>query len=264
MTSIDTVITSYNRKDQVSGAIDSALKAQEVWQGNVIVVDDASTDDSVAFLQEKYGDSITLIIHDENKGVTAAKNAGVVAASGDWAICLDSDDHYVESAMEEAKQKLSAHTDAPVVFFRCRDQAGNFVGSQFAAEQNIDLKRFLKYTSHGEALTAFNKAIVKHPPYEEDLRGYEGLGIARIIEDKGSAVLSTTVLRVYDCSGDDRLSSGKIVIKRALSLAKGHCRLLSRYYKHMEIMQTIRMIMKIIIYGAVGIVIEAKNRVMPQ
>ena len=72
---IDVVITTFNRKEVVVNAIDSALSASV---DNVIVVDDASTDGTQEFLAKRYRANKKVQIHriTKNIGVTGAKNIG--------------------------------------------------------------------------------------------------------------------------------------------------------------------------------------------
>jgi glycosyltransferase involved in cell wall biosynthesis len=89
-TGFSVVITCYNHAKYIRDAVDSAL-AQSYAPSQVIVVDDASTDTSVEVLR-RYGDSITLIAHAENQGISRARNAGTAPADGDYIVYLDGDD----------------------------------------------------------------------------------------------------------------------------------------------------------------------------
>lgn len=88
--SVTTVIPSYNYGKFVAEAVESAL-AQD-WDGphEVIVVDDGSKDDTRQRL-EPYFDRIKYIFQ-ENKGLSAARNTGIRAATGKWIAFLDADD----------------------------------------------------------------------------------------------------------------------------------------------------------------------------
>lgn len=83
------VIPAYNRAHLIGETIDSAL-AQGTPFSEIIVVDDGSTDDTLAVL-EKYAGRITVIATD-NRGVQAARNTGIRAAKSDYVTLCDSDD----------------------------------------------------------------------------------------------------------------------------------------------------------------------------
>jgi glycosyltransferase involved in cell wall biosynthesis len=70
--------------------VGSAL-AQSHANKEIIVIDDASTDDSPAIL-EKFGNSIQLIKLEENVGACRARNVGIAVAKGDFLVFLDGDD----------------------------------------------------------------------------------------------------------------------------------------------------------------------------
>lgn len=86
------VITSYNYRDFVSQAVDSAL-AQTRPPLEVLVVDDGSTDGSGELVEQRYGsDPRVRLIRRENGGQLAAFATGVREARGDVVAFLDADD----------------------------------------------------------------------------------------------------------------------------------------------------------------------------
>ncbi len=86
--SISVVLPTYNRAHVLSRALDSAL-AQTRAPLEVIVVDDGSTDNTKELLQA-YPD--IRVLHQENRGVSAARNYGIKEAKGEWIALIDSDD----------------------------------------------------------------------------------------------------------------------------------------------------------------------------
>jgi glycosyltransferase involved in cell wall biosynthesis len=223
---ITTVITTYNRRHCVAHSVRSALA--EIPGGETIVVDDASSDDTPAFLQSTFAGEIAhgrvrVVILPKNLGVTGAKNAGYEAATGGWVVFLDSDDALIPHAGDALQAQLAEAEMYPVVFFRCRDQRGRFVGEREGEEIVLDLKTYLAKTSYGEALTAVNKTLVgAFSPYPAELRGYEGLGCARMIRRFGPGLLSAVTARTYDTRGSDRLSATRGWMKRVSLVACGH------------------------------------------
>lgn len=83
------VIPTYNREKTIQRAVDSVL-AQTYQPIEVIVVDDGSTDGSLALLQG-YGGRIR-VLSQKNQGPGAARNTGIRAATGEVVGFLDSDD----------------------------------------------------------------------------------------------------------------------------------------------------------------------------
>lgn len=84
---LSVVVTNHNYGQYVGQAIDSA-KANNA---EVIVVDDASTDNSLEVIRAHTPDKI--ISKRDNEGVASARNSGIDAATGDLIVCLDADDY---------------------------------------------------------------------------------------------------------------------------------------------------------------------------
>lgn len=249
---ITTVITTYNRSYCVSNSINSAILAFPGCQ--IILVDDASTDDTLNNVKASFYDQIQsgqlrLISLDHNVGVAEAKNIGYEAAHSDWVFFLDSDDTFIAGVEETVQDELIRSSNCPIVFFRCVDQNGQHVGANHHKSQFLDLRTYLRCGSQGEALTAINKKLIFGSlPYQGDLRGYEGLGCCRIIKQYGSAHLSSLVLRVYYRGREDALSSFSNMLNRSNLLAKGHRLIIKEFSKDMSLNQRIYYKIKALIY----------------
>ena len=251
-----TVITSFNRRHCIERAIDSALR--ELPDHEIIIVDDASSDGTLHFIKERYANEISqgaLILHclHKNTGVSGAKNIGYECSKSEWVIFLDSDDYYTNDAGKRIDEELKQSVDCPVVFFRCITHTGEFVGLHKDKSLMLDLKTYLQHASYGEALTAVNKKLVKStPPYIQSLRGYEGIGCARLICKFGSARLSKTVARVYVTTGEDRLSVNSGFFLRMPLLAKGHFLLIREFACYLSIQKIFILLAKGVIYFVLG------------
>lgn len=90
MPGISVVIPNFNRCGLVNETLRNVL-AQTLLPFEVIVVDDGSTDGSVASLRAEFGDRIRLI-EQLNQGPGAARNAGLEVATGEFIWLMDSDD----------------------------------------------------------------------------------------------------------------------------------------------------------------------------
>lgn len=91
MPKFSAIIPTYNRASFVCRAVESIL-AQTFTDFELIVVDDGSTDATEQIL-EPYKDRI-IYIRQNNSGVSAARNRGIDAATGEWLAFLDSDDEW--------------------------------------------------------------------------------------------------------------------------------------------------------------------------
>lgn len=115
---VSIVIPVHNYGMYLQEAIDSALVQR--YDGNgceVIVVDDASTDQSVT-IAKRYGDQITLLRNQTNLGVAETRNRGVRQAHGEYIVCLDADDRllptFVESHVAAFRDREDAIAYAPI------------------------------------------------------------------------------------------------------------------------------------------------------
>jgi GT2 family glycosyltransferase len=89
---VSVIIPTYNRAYCLSRALDSIL-AQTYANFEVIVIDDGSTDGTGDLVARSYGHDYRIkYFHQQNRGVTAARNHGFARARGDYIALLDSDD----------------------------------------------------------------------------------------------------------------------------------------------------------------------------
>jgi glycosyltransferase involved in cell wall biosynthesis len=89
---VSVIIPAFNRANLIARTIDSVL-GQTYPACHVILVDDGSTDGTDAVVAARYaGNPRVRVLREENRGVSAARNAGLAAATGDYVAFLDSDD----------------------------------------------------------------------------------------------------------------------------------------------------------------------------
>ena len=95
---VSVVIVNYNYGRYLGDCIDSVL-AQTYPSVEIIVVDDGSTDESLMVLKA-YHDRVR-IVHQQNHGVSHARNAGIWTSEGQWVAFLDSDDLWMPEKLQE-------------------------------------------------------------------------------------------------------------------------------------------------------------------
>ena len=108
---VSVILPTYNRGWIVTQAIESVLD-QAYGNLELIVVDDGSTDDTPRLLSA-YGDRIRAI-RQANRGVSAARNAGIRAAAGDLIALLDSDDTWLPEKTTAQVDFFKAHPESLV------------------------------------------------------------------------------------------------------------------------------------------------------
>ena len=109
------VITTYNRLEFLKRAIASALN--QTVPCEVVVVDDASTDDTEAYVRS-LGNPVIYHRNATNLNHAGSVNAGVEVSTGDWIKFLDDDDYLAEDCVEKMGQAIAQHPQA--VLCSCR------------------------------------------------------------------------------------------------------------------------------------------------
>jgi glycosyltransferase involved in cell wall biosynthesis len=106
---VSIIIPTYNRGWVLKEAVDSVL-TQDFRDFELIIVDDGSTDDTPKLL-DGYSQKAT-IIRQKNAGVSAARNRGVVSATGQFNAFLDSDDLWLPQKLSRQVAFFESHPDA--------------------------------------------------------------------------------------------------------------------------------------------------------
>ncbi|CAN7196606.1 glycosyltransferase [Microbacterium foliorum] len=114
---VSIVVPVFNDADVISSALDSCVR-QTLTAIEIIVVDDASTDDTAAIVERHIASDprIRLIRQEQNASAYQARRAGILAAKAEHLLFLDGDDELAEAAAEAALAKATA-TGADLVQF---------------------------------------------------------------------------------------------------------------------------------------------------
>ena len=113
---LSVIIPLYNVEAYVSKAADSI--ASQAFDGlEVIVVDDGSTDNSLEVCMNHLRGVDVIVISQENKGLSGARNAGILTATGDYIMFLDSDDFLLPNSLNKIVSILESK-QPDVVFGR--------------------------------------------------------------------------------------------------------------------------------------------------
>jgi GT2 family glycosyltransferase len=107
--SIDVVVPCYNYGRFLQSCVNSVL-AQPGCEVRILIIDDASTDDSVAIARSLAArdDRIRLLTHEENRGHIATYNEGIELLSADYMLLLSSDDMLAPGAFARAIALMEA------------------------------------------------------------------------------------------------------------------------------------------------------------
>lgn len=92
-----------------------SLLGQSFDDWELIAVDDGSTDDTLEWLQAQRDPRIR-VLSQPNRGVSAARNAGLAVAKGEFLAFLDADDNWTSEFLREMTQALSIHSEAGLAY----------------------------------------------------------------------------------------------------------------------------------------------------
>lgn len=112
---VSAVIPTYNRAADVRVAVASAVAQRYPAERlEIIVVDDGGTDDTEAVLAREFGDRVRYL-RKPNGGVSAARNFGMAASSGELIALLDDDDEWRPDKIARQVEVLTARPDIGMV-----------------------------------------------------------------------------------------------------------------------------------------------------
>jgi glycosyltransferase involved in cell wall biosynthesis len=160
---VTVVIPCFNYAQYLAEAVDSAL-GQRYPRIEVVVVDDGSTDDTLAVL-EAYGESIRVLTQ-ERGGPARARNRGAAVARGEFIVFLDADDVLEDAFVERCLTPLQS--DSTLAFTYCQTR---FFGasSGVSAWPEYDLER-LKLSNFINVSALIRADVVRRLPFDPRLR----------------------------------------------------------------------------------------------
>jgi len=127
---ISVIIPVYNGEHYLGEAIASVL-AQTVQPAEVIVVDDGSTDASLAVAM-RFAPTVRIITQ-ANQGASAARNRGIALSSGEFLAFLDADDLWVADKLQQQMLALANKPKIAMVF----GQVEQFYSSEVAEQARL-------------------------------------------------------------------------------------------------------------------------------
>lgn len=210
---ISIIVPVYAAERYLPSALDSLL-AQTHTDIEVICVDDGSPDDCPAIL-DRYAerDERICVMHQDNQGVSAARNAGIACARGDILMFVDADDALVPEACERVAAIFDArHPDILTFGMRCDppDAAPASLRRELSPADKVyeGFHADLLFKEHARPY-ACRSAVARSFVQREGIRFEPGLGLA---EDQvfyfaaypfaARTVLSSERLYVYRMNDD--------------------------------------------------------------
>lgn len=166
---------------QVAPYIEDCLKSV-MWQSytgrmECLLIDDCGTDDSIAIAERMIGAyegpiRFEIFHHEQNRGLSAARNTGLEHATGEYVYFLDSDDEITDNCIELLMNKAEENSAIELVQGGTKGKKSGKVSRAMVSSNDEVRKCF--FQSESLAVTAWNKLIRRSFLIEHDLRFREG------------------------------------------------------------------------------------------
>ena len=170
---VSAIVTCYNSAATVVRAIES-IRAQTMADLEIIVVDDASTDNTIDLVAAVRDPRIRIIRNPQNRGIGGAKNVGVTAARGRYIAFLDSDDTWIADKLATQRDALNRASGVSLCFsgfWVHRIDSGKTVVRRPGRHQTWLKSILLGETfSLGSTLFATRECFDAVGPFDESLR----------------------------------------------------------------------------------------------
>lgn len=223
---VSVIILNYNGKNFLNECLKSVLNSKYA-NLEVILVDNASVDDSIELAKEKFGNNqlLTIVQNDTNLGFAAGNNAGIKHGKGEYIVFLNNDtivesNWLIElvSVMETdakigaAQSKLLSLADK-----RSIDSAGDFVDyyglsirkGSWGEEDRGQCDRIEEiFSARGAALIVRSKILADIGAFDADFfLSYEDIDLCWRIRLNGNKIVFVPKSRVYHIGGATTISS---------------------------------------------------------
>ena len=121
---LSVVIVNYQTFEMTKNTINSILEHSYPFSYEIIVVDNASSDDSLSRLQEYFKDKVKFIASSENNGFAAGNNQALMQVNSDYVLLLNSDTIVWENTLENIYAYMENHEDVGACGCRVRLEDG--------------------------------------------------------------------------------------------------------------------------------------------
>jgi len=213
-----TIVTPvFNRSDCIEKCIESVIHQNyedvEHW-----IVDDGSTD-STYDIVKKYAAKFPTIRHyrfDKNKGVNAARNHAIKNSSKDFIIFLDSDDYFIENALNTIKNVIITHPEYRHFLFAQDDRMNYYNQNHILKNEQAEIKfnDFLSEKVTGDFAHIMASDLIFSFPFDEEFRIYEGLNFLRIYKSVGKLLFTKKIVVNRNRERTDSVTKETLLINK--------------------------------------------------
>ncbi len=180
---VSIIVPLYNVEDYILSCLQS-IALQQIEGCEVIIVDDCGTDHSVSIVKQyiggihgnRDGKEWKIISHDQNKGLSAARNTGIKVSRGKWLLFLDSDDLLEPDALHSFLKMSEREDGIQMIIGNYRTEPSNKTFSSLNLEEGVYSQDMANlYCQKFYYTMAFNKLVLREWIIKNNLYFEEGL-----------------------------------------------------------------------------------------
>lgn len=176
---VTVIIPCYNEEKFIGKAIES-IQAQTIQDWELIVVDDCSTDKTIAITEKYFADTrIKLVKNITNRGISFTKNAGIKNSKGSYVAFLDADDTWLHNKLELQLNAFDCDDKAGVV---CTGMVitdyedrkiGLFLGYDDANQEELLKNIYFDMINSSSLMMLKTEALLQLGTFNEDIIGWD-------------------------------------------------------------------------------------------
>lgn len=220
MISISIIIPVYKVEEYISKCIQSIINQDDGSASlECIIIDDFSPDNSISIIHsivDNYQGNIsfTFLEHEQNKGLSAARNTGINAIHGDYVLFVDSDDWLPTGSISKFVQALHKNPDADLILgCRYSTKEKSHFPDWYTKEIQLDnyhiRKMYLNYESISSS--AWNKLIkaqiVRKNKFHEGIIYEDTPWAFFLFKDIDNAIVIPDITYIYESNHPNSISN---------------------------------------------------------
>ncbi len=124
---LSVIIVNYNVRHFLEQCLVSVFEAAEGYALEVIVVDNASADDSLDMIRSRFADQVIVMANTDNPGFSRANNQGIARATGEFVLLLNPDTVVAQDTFRQCIDFMGAHPEAGAIGAYMIDGAGRYL-----------------------------------------------------------------------------------------------------------------------------------------
>lgn len=199
----------YNRQDCIARCIESVIANLcidlEHW-----IIDDGSSDGTAEIIN-RYASQykhIHFIQLDKNRGVGAARNAGIKASTGDYIMFLDSDDRLIDGAIDFVSTRVKEYPDFHYFLFGI-DYRESYYQSADLLKNPVNIIQFNNWLAkevNGDFVHVIDSSIMKKFLFDESICIYEYTTFLHLYKYSGKQLFSQKAIAQIEQNRKDSVS----------------------------------------------------------